>query len=125
MNPDVAIPLFADVPHYSVLVTLEGTVYAVRMYFEDVDGYWYFTLLDEAESTAIGGVPRRVLPIGPWLTVDEPLTVAQLRDLYGLANRVLPGLLLFASSQPLTLTQADGAVLQLQYFNAATVAAAS
>jgi len=120
---DVTLKLFADVPHYDLRAEIEGLIYTLRLRF-DADGYWYLSILDEAASVAFR-YSRRILPIGPWLAVDDDdkMSVQQLRDTYDLASAFFPGMLLAVSPRPLALEQADGSMLQLNYYTADSLAA--
>lgn len=130
--------LLGDEPTYSMNIDIEAKVYTAVLKWCPTDGYWYLDLLDEAEIVEQGVRGRRLLPIGPWLTVDAAnrLPLRQFLRHYDLAAGFLPGALIVASSAPLTAPalapylpgglpaagKADALAMQLNYYTAADIA---
>lgn len=114
--------LFSDVPRYSMQVEIEARVYSLRLAWNHRDGFWYLALLDEAEATIFRG-PRRVIPIGDWLTVAEEhrITPAQFRRLYDVTSCHFPGMLYPVSPRPRQGLISDADDIELEYVDAAAL----
>lgn len=123
--------LFSDVPHYTIHVEIEGAVYSLQLMWNNRNGAWYLRLLDESGQPVFIGEravgPRRVVAVGPWLTVaeDDRLTVEQFRRLYDLTDCFFPGMLYAVSPRPLDGVREDADMIELEYVDAENLRAAA
>jgi hypothetical protein len=115
------LPLFSDVPHWSMQVVIEEQVYTFRFMWNARESYWYVHLLDdqEAEVTRSG---QKVIPLTPDAMVHieaMPLLdrFAMLRE-FSLFPGTFPGVLYAFSETPLTRSQSDLNELQIAYLDA-------